>query len=171
MEDVTSHFTAYRECARHLWNIYFRPIAQTRGSLDDTWDVRDQFDEIARALFSSLVLQPLNVSGAELALAASSEPLPLHGFRIVPGTEHGVPIFINRDLPRSGYWDYLLSVVRPTDVDLRLLRFFDFDQIGYRDFKYYEVLIAASETHPEVVGRAALIECEYATVFQTENSS
>src|SRR5580704_10503911 len=104
MEDVTNHFTTYRECARHLWNIYFRPIAETKGTLDDTWNVRDQFDEIARALFSSLVLLPLGVDNTELAPASSAEPTPLQEFRIVPTGLYGAPININRDLPRSGYW-------------------------------------------------------------------
>jgi hypothetical protein len=171
MEDVTSYFTTYRECARHLWNTYFQPIAQAPGSLDQSWNVRDRFDNIARALFSSLVLLPLGVDDAELAPANSAEPMPLRGFRLVPSGEYGAPININRDLPRSGYWDHPLSVVRPTDVDLRLLRFFDFDELGHRDFKHYEALIAASATHPEIVGRAALIECAYVTVFQSEKSS
>jgi hypothetical protein len=167
MEDVTNYFNEYRECVRHLWNTYFRSVAEQINE----WDVRDEFDDIARALFASLVLHPLGVNATELTPASSAQPKALRAFRIVPRTEHGVPILINRDLPRSGYWDHPLDLVRPTDVELHLLRFFDFDQIGHRDFKYYEVLIAASETHPEIVGRAALIECEYAKVFCTEKSS
>jgi hypothetical protein len=150
-----------------LWNVYLRSIAATQNA----WDVRDEFDEIARALFSSLVLQVLGMDGTELAPASSAQPKTLRGFRVIPRSESGVPIMINRDLPGGGYWDHPISLVRPHDVELHLLRFFDFDQLGFRDFKYYEVMIHASETYPEIVGRAALIECEYAQVFQNDPSA
>jgi len=89
----------------------------------------------------------------------------LPGFRIVPAVEHGTPIFINRDLPRSGYWDHSVSRVRPSEVELHLLRFFDFDELGYRDFRHYEVVIHASSAYPDTVGRAALIEFDNARVL------
>jgi hypothetical protein len=90
---------------------------------------------------------------------------PTTSLRIVPAIEHGTPILINRDLPRSGYWDHPVSLVRPGDVELRLLRFFDFDQIGCRDFEYLEVVVHASSTYPEIVGRAALIEFNHAKIL------
>jgi len=167
MQDVTNHFSNYRECVRHLWNLYFRSIAETHSS----WDVRDEFDEISRTIFSSLILRELGIRDTALAPASSAEPETLRGFRVIPRTEHGVPILINRDLPRSGYWDHPISQVRPQDVELHLFRFFDFDELGFRDFRYYEVLIQASATYPEIVGRVALIECEYAFVFQNEPPS
>ena len=89
----------------------------------------------------------------------------LPGFRIVPSVEQGTPIFINRDLPRSGYWDHPVSRVRPSEVELHLLRFFDFDELGYRDLRHYEVVIHASSVYPDTVGRAALIEFDNAKVL------
>jgi hypothetical protein len=118
MIDATPLFTTYRECARHLWNTYFRPAV----SADGDWDLRDDFERIASALFSCLVLGPLDVSDCELAPAYLSDPLPLPGFRIVPSST-STPILINRDLPPSGYWDYPVPTLGPEDAELQLLRF------------------------------------------------
>ena len=161
MDDVTHLFNTYRECVRHLWNAYFRPVAEPTQN----WDVRDEFDTVARAIFSSLVLRPVGVIGCELSPAWSREPSALPGFRIVPDGEHGSPILINRDLPRSGYWDHPISEVRPDDVELHLLRYFDFDELGFRDYRYFEVFIRSSPTYPDIVGRVALIEVHHAKVL------
>ena len=161
MDDGTHLFSTYRECVRHLWNTYFRPVAEPTKN----WDLRDEFDTIARGIFSSLVLRPMEVFDHELAPEYAAEPSVLPGFRIVPAAKDGTPIFINRDLPRSGYWDHPVSRVRPDEVELHLLRFFDFDQLGYRDFRYFEVVVYASTKYPDIIGRAALIEVEHAKVL------
>lgn len=167
MEDVTSLFDDYRECVRHLWNTRFRPLAEPTKD----WDVRDEFDAIARRIFASLVLRPLNIFTLELSRASEAEPTALPGFIVVPAHESGTPIHINRELPRGGYWDYPLERVLPEDLHLHFLRFFDFDQLGYRDFRYYEVKIHASVAYRETVGRVALIEGNNAKVFYSGSSS
>ena len=171
MDDVTHLFSDYRECVRHLWNAYFRPVAEPTQDWDVRWEVRDEFDAVARNIFSSLVLRPLHVFDSELSPASSPEPSVLPKFRIVPSEEQGTPIFINRNLPRSGYWDHPISRVRPREVELHLLRFFDFDELGYREFRFYEVLVGASSTYPDVIGRAALIEVANAKVLFTETAA
>jgi hypothetical protein len=167
MDDVTPLFSTYRECVRHLWNTYFRPIAEPTQD----WDVRDEFDAISLSIFSSLVSQPLSASDHRLAPAWSADPAPLPCFRIVPAIEHGTPILINRDLPRSGYWDHPVSRVRPGDIELHLLRFFDFDQMGCRDYEYLEVVVHASPTYPEILGRAALIEFSHAKILFSKTAA
>jgi hypothetical protein len=167
MDDVTQLFSTYRECVRHLWNTYFRPVAEPTQN----WDLCDDFDTIARGIFSSLVLRTMEVFDHELAPEYSAEPSALRGFRIVPAVEHGTPIFINRDLPRGGYWDHPVSRVRPEEVELNLLRFFDFDKLGYRDFRYFEVVVHASAKYPDIIGRAALIEVEHAKVLFSKTAT
>ena len=44
MNDVTHLFLTYREYVRHLWNTYFWSVAE----LSQDWDLRDEFDAIAR---------------------------------------------------------------------------------------------------------------------------
>jgi hypothetical protein len=46
---------------------------------------------------------------------------------------------------------------------LRMVRWFDFDVLGFRDLRYYLVRIQGGP-EPGVIGRAALIECEYTRV-------
>jgi len=167
MNDVTHLFLTYRECVRHLWNTYFRSVAEP----SQNWDLRDEFDAIARSIFSSLVLRPLDVFDHELAPEYSADPPVLPGFRIVPAVERGTPIFINRDLPRSGYWDHPVSRVQPDEIEFDLLRFFDFDQLGYRDYRYFEVMVHASTKYPDIIGRAALIEVEHARVLFSKISA
>ena len=161
MEDVTPLFSTYRQCVQHLWNDYFLPIAEPTQA----WNVRDEFDAVSLGIFSSLVSRPLGAFDHSLAPAWSAEPASLPCFHVVPAIEDGTPIFFNRDLPRSGYWDHPISLVRPRDVELHLLRFFDWGQTGYRDYVYLEAVVHASPTHPEVVGRAALIEFGHAKVL------
>jgi hypothetical protein len=161
MDDVTHLFITYRECVRHLWNTYFCSVADP----SQNWDLRDEFDSIARSIFSSLVLRPLDLFDHELAPEYSADPSALPGFRIVPAVEHGTPIFINRDLPRSGYWDHPVSRVQPDEVELDLLRFFDFDKLGCRDYRYFEVVVHASTKYSDIIGRAALIEVQHARVL------
>ena len=160
MEDVTHLFKTYRECVRHLWNTYYRPLVEP----SQDWDLRDEFDDVARGIFSSLVLRPLGVIETQLSPEYTAVPRPLADFHVAPIVEHGIPIKINRDLPASGYWDHPISNVKSNEVELRLLRFFDFNKLGFRDYCYYEVLIQNS-AHPEIVGRVALIEVEYARVL------
>ena len=57
----------------------------------------------------------------------------------------------------------------PADVDLRFVHWFDFDELAFRDFRYYLVRVD-SAAQDEIVGRAALIECEYCTVLLDENA-
>jgi hypothetical protein len=82
-----------------------------------------------------------------------------------PSQESGVPIMINRDRPRSGYWDHPKRRIAGDEAQLLLARFFDFDELTSRDFRYLEVFIASSDREPDIVGRWALLDFEYARVI------
>jgi hypothetical protein len=164
--DITSSVANFREAARHLWNAHYRQSLSDR----DPWDLRDSFDEVIIRLFASLVLEPLGTKGTGLAPSCGFEPIPVTGLIVRPSPESGVPILINRDRVRSahGYWDHPKTRIAATEAELLLARFFDFDQTAHRDFRYLEVLISASQTEPEIVGRWALLDFEYAHVFFDE---
>jgi hypothetical protein len=114
MEDVTRYFDNYRECIRHLWNTYYRSLPETCRE----WDLNDEFEDVAVAIFSSIVLRPLGVFDQKLSAKYLAEPLPLPGFTVVPILGHGTPIMINRDLPRSGYWDHPVTSIKPRDAEM-----------------------------------------------------
>lgn len=154
MRDITNLMDKYRECARNLWNVYFlEQLLQ-----DDNWDLCDEYENICSLLFSSLVLRAVARLSYKKSLAYEAVTEPISIFRVVPSVESGVPIYINRDVPCTGYWDYPLNIIKPLDVDLRFIDFFDFDRKGFRDFQYCRVRIVGSNTYPEIIGRDALLE-------------
>jgi hypothetical protein len=86
------------------------------------------------------------------------------------GTAHRWRQLINRDREHdSGYWDYPPHRVAPPDVSLRFVRWFDFDELAFRDLRHFLVRIASASRN-DIVGRAALIECDYAAVLLDEKA-
>ena len=157
MMDVTDSIYAFREIARHVWNTSFRNSAE--------WDQRDDFDQLCAALFRAAVLRPIGFPEAAIAASSDRSPKPLQFLRVIPSIEGGTPILINRTSPRSGYWDDPVKTVKASDVDLRFVRFFDWDELGQRDFAYIEVVVQAFPQHPDLVGRAALLSAHDAKVM------
>jgi hypothetical protein len=164
IRDITTLVASYREAARQLWNCHYVPSLKRRERWEDRWDVRDSFDRVAIAMFSSLVLEDLGMADvASLAPVSAGNPVAQPGILVSPSSATGAPIMINRDRPRSGYWDHPRDRLAPNDAELHLARFFDFDDIGLRDFRYLEVYIA-SATDSDLVGRWALLDFEYARI-------
>jgi hypothetical protein len=168
MKDVTSRLNSYRECVRHLWNAEFLGLV---AASPDKWALREAFDNISSALFDALVVEPLRLAPASQALRVLNRAsAPLSWLSVVPSSPAGVPIMINRDSSSDhGYWDHPPDRVLATDVGLRFVRWFDFDELAFRDFRHYLVRIVSS-THADLVGRAALIECEYVNVLLDEGA-
>jgi hypothetical protein len=116
-------------------------------------------------------LEPLGIEGTGLALSNAAEPAPVAGLIVRPSVESGVPVMINRDRPRSGYWDHPKQRIAAHEAELRLARFFDFDQLACRDFRYLEVFIASSAREPDIVGRWALLDFEYAKILVGQSAA
>ena len=159
MIDISDKIHLYREHVRHLWNLGFRQYAEPTQD----WEVRDNFDTIAKSLFNALVLYPLGASELDLAPASCGTPPPVPGLFVV-ARGAGISIFINREMTRSGYWDHPINALRAEEATLQVMRFFDFGQLGWRDFRYFEVMITASRTCPEIVGRVALVDVDHVRV-------
>jgi len=158
MREITNLFDHYRVVARSIWNTGFWSEPELQN-----WDSRDQFEQITRLLFKALVVARV-VGGHCCDL--SSLP-PDHAYYVVPMGTGPVPISIER--PREGdrnhYWDDPVGEVKSTEVELHFLDYFDWDEMGYIDFQYYQVRIAAFPSQPHLVGRDALIEHLHAKVF------
>jgi hypothetical protein len=167
MEDVTSLMNTYRECSRHLWNVYFssREIGCSRDCV---------FDDIRKLLFESLVLCELpdqECSGDRTAEdpATSETDLP-PVLKVVPGTVWS-PILIHQkktSLTENTYWNQ--EKVDLSDVELIFDDYFDFDELSVRDFNYYRCKILRFPSHFEFEGRDALMEVQYAKVFLGEKN-
>jgi len=151
-DDVTALMDSYRECARHLWNCYFAKDAELRQD----WDLRDEFNAIAVGLFRSLVLRKLGREDAEVVPDHIVARRPLLFLRLEPPV--GSVIHVNRSAEMtSGYWDDPVNRVDPDALDLRFVQYFDWWQLGFRDFAYYRVRIEGSRSHPDLIGRDALV--------------
>ncbi|HSF15220.1 MAG TPA: hypothetical protein VLK65_06675 [Vicinamibacteria bacterium] len=83
--------------------------------------------------------------------------------KVVPVSN--VPIMISRDLDGGPYWDHPIDQLGPDIADLRFIDFFDFEESGYLDFKYYRVRVQSSLRNAAPVGHHALLEVSYAKVL------
>ncbi len=155
MRDITDLMQKHRECSRHLWNTYFWPQAEA----EDDWDLRDRFEDIHVKLLSALVLWPLEREDQEPTPAYWHPLKPVSFIRVVPSDlcANACPVLINREIA-SGYWDHPITEVAASDIDMRFIHYFDWSNIGHRDFEYIQVLIVSSITHPELIGRHALVK-------------
>lgn len=153
MKDITERVARFRECARTIWNGYLREFLQSSRA----FDVLDQFNEIERRLFYLLVLQE-----APPALSNATGPFPIPCLRLQPASSGGAPILVERPSSDGNrYWDDPLCHIGATDLDLRLVGFFDWDEYGFRDYRFYLARIVGSAQHPQVVGRDALLDVSY----------
>jgi hypothetical protein len=70
--------------------------------------------------------------------------------------------------PRSGdrnrYWDHPVGHAKPHEVELLYRGYFDWDELGTRDYQYYLVEIAHFTNHAEVERRQGLVEVCHAVV-------
>jgi hypothetical protein len=166
--DITSSVARFREAARHLWNCHYFPFLDAQYPFDQ----RDSFDRVAGELFRSLVLEDLGLEDLTLAPECSSSPTPFSRLFVTPQAPDGAPILINRDRSRPhGYWDHPKKSIRADEATMLLARFFDFNCVGLRDFKYLQVFIAVASPDLDISGRWALFEFEYARISVGEPST
>jgi hypothetical protein len=150
MNDITDRMQNYRECARHIWNSHFRAEAER----PQDWDLRDEFCDAALILFRALVLHGLGVDDGQLLADYRGDKQPLMFLRL--DVEPSSEIMINRT-GASGYWDDPVTRIEKGECDLRFIQFFDWWDLGFRDFAFYRVRIVGSSRYPHLVGRDALV--------------
>ncbi len=161
MEDVTPYMLRYREAARHVWNCFLREEGLDSPGLHD-WEALKQ------VLFTALVLRHCGHDECAAALLAPdrygfSWIKPIVHLHVVPATETAV--MISRERGKGGYWDHPVARLGPEDADMRFIDFFDFDQAGYLNFRYYLVHIESSARHVALAGHQALVDVSSAKVL------
>ena len=163
MRNITDLMDHYRIIARSVWNTAFWAQADLR-----TWDAGDQFEQIKKLSFKSLVV----------ARQEEGHCCDLYGladnqiYQVVPGHPYNVPIMIQRSRERdqSGYWDDPVKQVKASEAEFHFLDFFDWNHMADADFQYYRVRIAAFPSQAHLVGREALMEHLHAKVFVDSSS-
>lgn len=161
--ELTSQIQSYREALRHLWNTYWR-------FQDPDWDSADNFSEIAKVLFKDAVSVLAELPCPVIPVDQGDSPLS--EYRLFTNHAGKLPLMVSRDIPNRGYWDHEVCWISAESAyDICPICFFDFDVLGYRDMRYYRARIISSETHPEVGGRDALIECEHVRIETSSRAS
>ena len=156
MKEITGSIAAFREAARHLWNLFFYPNAD--------WDDRDRFSEICVHLFDALVVAPTGLTDIRFPHLYVGHPPAVLSLHVIPRS--GLRIMINRSSPPVGYWDDPVDIVLPSDgAHFNFVTFFDWAELERRDFKYLEVEIREFTKHPHLVGRRALVEFDSVGIF------
>jgi len=155
--EITEEVALYREAARHLWNSAFH-------TTQPDWDTRDSFSRVATELFTALVLEPIRYTKHRLPRMSEAEPAHFRHIAVVAHT-NDVPIMVNRSSESSGYWDDPVTRVRRDEAELRFVTFFDWNELGQRDFKFVLVRIVGWPAHPQLVDRYALLEFQYVQLY------
>ena len=149
---ITDRIEAFREAARHIWNVHFRQEAVSRQD----WDLRDAFSDVYIALFRAMVCYPLPGHAPCLPHLYTPELTVLTPYRVA-GENQLLSLMINRTKPASGYWDHPIKHVESKAVDLRLISFFDWENLGFRELRYFRVRIV-NANDPDLIDRDALAE-------------
>jgi len=170
--NITNRFLGFREAVRHLWNVYFHEEALR----DQDWDLRDAFSMAyialfeAMVIFEAMVMYRLPDGALPIAHFWDADTTVLDCYR-VDGRSSEFSLMIARDCPSTGYWDHPISNVATSSVDLRLISIFDWDSLGFRDFRYLRVRISRAD-NTDLIGRDALIEfADCDIVFQPEKET
>lgn len=152
MTYATDVIQQYRIALRYLWNTHFWPDSSEEG-----WEDVKQFNNLKLPLFVALVLRRLDVRAAD--------PTGIFGesFRVIPRVTHAdtmaaLHVDVGFDNRPGKCWTHVVGPFRPGDLRLTLLDFFDWEELNWRDFRYYRVRIDAFPARPESVGREGLVE-------------
>jgi hypothetical protein len=144
--DLDALINRFRIAARELFNTYFRVDDPYKNN---GWSGAERFSDVEVLLFEKLVAE---VAGLSIVGYGNLQPEIRVSLR--QGLDHA-PIMINRETD-SGYWDHPIREVTP-DAKLVFIRFFDWDQLDYRDNRYVRVQVEKWASHPEIEGKQALV--------------
>ena len=148
--NVTVHFQRYKEAARNLWNTYFF----NNGSVN--WDDHEIFGEIDKMLFGKIVLDEI----AETKTLAYDVAITMFRIRSV---NDGLSIIVNRT-GDGGYWDHPVTALVHDEYEIQFESYFDWDDLGIKDYRYMKSRILNSKKHQEIIGHKALIESQHVEV-------
>ena len=139
----------FRLASREMFNHYFRVLQPYEN---DGWMLEERFGEVEELLFQKLVAEPASIKPVTYGHIQSDIGVELRSGEFAP-------IMLNREID-SGYWDSPLEEITK-DAKLFFLSFFDWDNLDYHDNRYVRVQVGDWPSHPEAIGKHALIESQY----------
>lgn len=158
--ECTNLLLQYRELVRLLWNIGFWPNPRLRA-----WDSVALYKEVAARLFEGMVLLALGYEGR---IENADYPGQVADFFVV-AKHAGVRLMVDKNDPAEPGHIFGVPVIRlgsdSGPYELKFLRYFDWDLLGVRDFRYWEVLIQRLNDRPDLVGRHGLVEVTECSIW------
>jgi hypothetical protein len=146
--ELNALMVRFRLASRELFNHYFHQSIHD----EDEWDMAERFDTVQEHLFNALVTELANLP---VVTYGKLQPSILVALR----HSEFAPWMLNREID-SGYWDHSQREFN-RDAVLQFVSFFDWDQTDFKDHRYVRVVVAAWPSHPELVGKQALVESQY----------
>ena len=160
---LNERMNCFRLASRELFNHFFHvphatseasagpPLNQPSDDADDAWDTEVSFSYVEEVLFEKMVCEPCKLTHVGHG--------KLQQEIVVKLNSAFCPIMLNREID-SGYWDFPIREVT-TEARLLFVTFFDWDALAYRDNRYVLVRVDDWPSHPETVGKRALVESQY----------
>ena len=163
-KDCTELFAHFREIARVVWNLGFWANPELRQ-----WDVLELYREATARLFEGLILLALGYQGR---IEDPDSPGKVAEFLVRPRATQ-IELLVDRNRPdEPGHvWGSPTLRLDPESPQCRLkfVRFFDWNQLDPRDFRYLEVLIQEFDDKPELVGHHGLVEFAMCSIWLVHN--
>lgn len=147
---IGSRMRNFRVASRELFNNFFYEAARRHG-YSESWNIVDDFKQVERVLFESMVLRPEGIDGEYGNENSAVMVTPLKELL-------DIPALINREI-KTGYWDYPMNNI-PVDSKMVFICFFDWSENAVRDNEFVRVVIESC-TSSELVGKHALISAKY----------
>ena len=153
-----------------IWNTAFWPNADLRkGNLFTIGDYTAAFDEALARLYEGMVLLPMGFDSRVQNLNFPGESVALS----IEVTSPGVECRIDQNLPaeHTHVWRRADISLEKGKYDFEFRNFFDWDQLGHRDFLYVEVLIRRMDPTPDATGHHALIPAAECSAWVITNDT
>lgn len=168
--DCTELFQRYREMARVIWNLGFWVDPKLRE-----WDSAKVFREVTARLFEGMVLLSLGYQGR---ISDTSSPGEIASFFVAPRFGE-FQLMVDKNLPDEPVHLWGKPTIRVTsrthaeakepEFQLRFVRFFDWDHLSPREFRFLEVVIERLDSQPALIRHHAVVEFSDCSVWFAEN--
>ncbi len=139
-----------------IWNTAFWPNPDLReGSCFTVGDYTAAFDEAVARLYEGMILLPLGDPSRVEDINFPGKTAPL----FIEVRSPGVECLIDKNMPGdpAHVWRRADLSLDEGGYEFEFRNFFDWDQLGHRDFLYAEVLIRRMDMRPRAVGHHALV--------------
>lgn len=146
----------YRDMARMIWNSAFWTNVDLReGDLFVVGEYTGAFDEAMARLYEGMVLLPLGHTCRVQDMNCPGKAIPLSIEVASPTVEY----LIDEDIPEGPSHRFTVGELplQEGTYDFEFVEFFDWDQLGHRDFRFMKVLIRRMDANPTAVGYHALV--------------